>query len=59
MGMFCKRHKKPKTENWIERQARGGGLMRIGCVDCKAEARGAPPRDKPAPRSNPWARRGV
>jgi hypothetical protein len=59
MGMFCKRHKKPKTENWIERQARGGGLMRIGCVDCKAEARGAPPRDKQPPRSNPWARRGV
>ena len=56
MAMFCFKHKKPKTEMWIEKQERGGGLMRIGCVDCKAAARGAPPRDKkPAPSS--WATR--
>lgn len=44
MAPMCKKHGKPKTEVWIERQARGGALNRIGCIDCKAAARGAPPR---------------
>jgi hypothetical protein len=58
MGMFCKKHGKRKTEYWLEKQARGGGLMRIGCVDCKEAARGAPPRRKdPNPTGNPFTMR--
>jgi hypothetical protein len=49
MSTICKRHRKPKDQNWMEKQTHGGLLMRIGCVDCKAAARGAPPRPKSAP----------
>jgi hypothetical protein len=56
---MCKKHNKPKTEIWNERQARGGSLMRVGCVDCKAAARNAPPRSKKPPMNsyNPWHQR--
>jgi hypothetical protein len=47
--LTCKKHGKPKDQVWPERQARGGVLMRAGCVDCKAAARGAPPR-RPKPK---------
>lgn len=47
MGDVCKRHNKPKEHAWKERQAGGGSLNRIGCIDCKAEARNAPPRPRP------------
>lgn len=47
----CKKHGKPIDQFWSERQARGGTLNRIGCAECKAAARGAPPRSKkPAER---------
>jgi hypothetical protein len=29
---------KLKSEHWFEKQHRGGALLRVGCVDCKAEA---------------------
>jgi hypothetical protein len=49
---ICKQHNKPKDQVWKERQARGGALNRIGCVDCKAEARNAPPRASKRPISS-------
>jgi hypothetical protein len=57
---MCKRHKKVKDQVWSERQARGGSLNRVGCVDCKAEALNAPPRPrKPKVNAgyNPFAAR--
>jgi hypothetical protein len=50
MSTICRKHKKEKTENWMEKQRHGGLLMRIGCVDCKAAARGAPPRPASSPQ---------
>ena len=43
-GIICKAHKKPRDQAWSERQEHGGMLMRVGCVDCRAEAIGKPPR---------------
>lgn len=46
---MCKRHNKPKNQVWDERQAGGGMLNRIGCIDCKELAQNAPPRPRPRP----------
>lgn len=47
---ICKRHNKPKNRVWDERQAGGGSLNRIGCVDCELEAKNKPPRPRPQMR---------
>lgn len=51
MALNCKRHGKPRNQVWEERQAHGGKLQRVGCIDCREEARNAPPRpQKKGPR---------
>jgi hypothetical protein len=57
MNNTCKKHNKPKNQVWEERQARGGSLIRVGCVDCREASENSPPRPRPPKRETSLFRR--